>query len=160
MKIKKINKETIREKVYNQLRSMIVSGQIYPGESISLQKLSKDFGVSIMPVRESIWQLQSEGVVVVESNRNIRVNKLTIKEMEEVLELRLVLEAIAAEKACELRPEKAVQKVKNLLEALGGATNDLRKYLKINSEFHFTIYSYSNSQCKVLHPFMFCTIYR
>lgn len=146
MNFKKISTETIREKVYNQLRSTIVSGQIFPGESISLRQLARDFGVSIMPIRESIWQLQSEGVVVVESNRNIRVNKLTVEKMEEVLELRLVLEAMAAEKSCELRPERAVKKVKKMLDAVGEARNDPRQYLKRNSEFHFAIYSYSNSQ--------------
>ena len=146
MGIKKINTTTIREKVYNQLRSTILSGQIFPGESISLRQLAKDFGVSIMPVRESIWQLQSEGVVVVESNKNIRVNSLTVKEMEEVLDLRLVLETMAAEKACELRPDSAVQKVKSILEAVEGAVKNHRKYLKHNSDFHFKIYAYSNSQ--------------
>jgi len=145
MKFHRINAETLREKVYHQLRRSIVSGQILPGESISLRALAASFGVSSMPVREAIWQLESERVVVVEPNRRIRVNQLSVQEMEELLEVRLRLESLAVEKSCARRPDIAIQRIKTLLEELGESIENPRKYLSKNHEFHFGIYAYAES---------------
>jgi len=145
MKLRKINAETLREKVYHQLRRSIVSGQILPGESISLRALAATFGVSSMPVREAIWQLESERVVVVEPNRRIRVNQLSVQEMQELLEVRLRLESLAVEKSCARRPENAIPRIRAVLEELGESVENPRQYLSRNYEFHFRIYAYAES---------------
>jgi DNA-binding GntR family transcriptional regulator len=53
-----------------------------------------------MPVREAVWQLQSQRVIVVQSNRSVRVNELSVEQMEEALRLRILLESMAAERSC------------------------------------------------------------
>src|SRR5512147_70249 len=123
MTFEKIAVKTIRQEVYEQLRDKIISAEILPGESISLRDLASKFGVSLMPVREALWQLESEKIIVIESNKRIRVNTLTAKEMEEALRLRLLLESTAAERACVLRPESALPKMRKQLEALQGAAD-------------------------------------
>jgi DNA-binding GntR family transcriptional regulator len=96
MAFEKIAVKTIRQEVYEQLRDKIISAEILPGESISLRDLAGKFGVSLMPVREALWQLESERIIVIESNKRIHVNSLTAKEMEEALRLRVMLETLAA----------------------------------------------------------------
>jgi DNA-binding GntR family transcriptional regulator len=98
-----------------------------------------------MPVREALWQLESERIIVIESNKRIRVNTLTTKEMEEALRLRLMLESTAAERACDLRPESALLKVKKQLEALQSAADRPKGFMRKNSQFHISIYSLADS---------------
>ena len=145
MAIEKISVKTLRQEVYDQLRDKIISAEILPGQTISLRELAQKFGVSLMPVREALWQLESERIIVIESNKRIRVNTLTAKEMEEALRLRLMLESTAAERACDLRPEEAVRKVKNLLETMETSVDRPKTFMRRNTQFHFSIYSYADS---------------
>ena len=146
MVIEKITKVTLRQKVYEQLRANILGAELLPGEVISLRGLAEKFGVSILPVREAVWQLESENIVVVESNKRIQVNHLTSSEFKEILSIRLLLESEAINKACQLRPRKAVSKVEQIFKAMEkhAGTND-RAYIRKNDEFHKAIYSYANS---------------
>jgi DNA-binding GntR family transcriptional regulator len=65
--------------------------------------------------------------------------------MEEALRLRLLLESTAAERACDLRPEEAVSKVRDILEAMGTSVDRPKLYMRRNTQFHFSIYAYSDS---------------
>jgi len=145
MAIERISVKTLRQEVYDQLRDKIISAEILPGETVSLRGLAEKFGVSLMPVREALWQLESERIIVIESNKRIRVNTLTAKEMKEALSLRLLLESTAAEKACDLRPEEAVPKVRGILEAMEASLDRPKIYMRRNTQFHFSIYAYSDS---------------
>jgi DNA-binding GntR family transcriptional regulator len=145
MVIERISVKTLRQEVYDQLRDKIISAEILPGEAVSLRGLAEKFGVSLMPVREALWQLESERIIVIESNKRIRVNSLTAKEMEEALRLRLLLESTAAERACDLRPEEAVPKVRSILEAMEASLDRPKIYMRRNTQFHFSIYAYSDS---------------
>jgi DNA-binding GntR family transcriptional regulator len=146
MAIEKIINETLRQKVYEQLRARILDAQLTPGEVINLRGIAAEYGVSLLPVREAIWQLESERVLVVESNKKIRVNHLTVSEFDEVLHLRLLLESEAIEKACRLRPQAAVPKLQRILEAMEKQIGtNFKAYIKKNDQFHQTIYSYAGS---------------
>ena len=145
MAIEKISVKTLRQEVYDQLRDKIISAEILPGETVSLRGLAQKFGVSLMPVREALWQLESERIIVIESNKRIRVNTLTAKEMEEALRLRLLLVSTAVERACDLRPDAAIPRVKALLEAMETSVGRPKTYMRRNTQFHFSIYSYADS---------------
>jgi DNA-binding GntR family transcriptional regulator len=131
--------------VYDQLRKKIISAEIFPGQVMTLQGLAREFGVSIMPVREALWQLESEKVIVIESNKRIRVNALKRSEMQELLKLRLVLESMAAEAACERVTEGEVARVKQIIDAMEAALDKPKKYVPLNTQLHFTIYSFADS---------------
>lgn len=146
MVLEKITTETLRQKVYNQLRTQILGAELLPGEVISLRGLAEQFGVSLLPVREAVWQLESEKILVVESNKRIQVNHLTKAQFEEVLNLRLLLESEAVIKACSLRPKRAVSRVEKLFfEMEKSAKGNYKTYIKKNDKYHKTIYSYANS---------------
>lgn len=145
MKIEKIRNRTLRQLVYDQLREKIICAEILPGEHISLRDLAERFGVSLMPVREALWQLESEDVIVIESNKGMRVNNLTPSQMEEVLRIRLVLETMTVERACVLRPANALPRLDRLLSEMNGCIQNPKKYLGKNREFHFTLYALAES---------------
>jgi len=145
MAFEKIAVKTMRQEVYEQLRDKIISAEILPGESISLRDLASKFGVSLMPVREALWQLESERIIVIESNKRIHVNSLTAKEMEEALRLRVMLETLAAERSCDLMPVKEIPKLKILIESMEASTDRPKIYMRKNTQFHFTVYSFADS---------------
>ena len=146
MAIKKIAAKTLRQKVYEQLRQRILGAEILPGEIVSLRGLADKFGVSLLPVREAVWQLESERILVVKSNKRIEVNKLNRKEFDEVLSIRLLLESTAVEQACQQRPDSAVAKVEAILKAMGKHVGKNHKaYIRKNDQFHQAIYACSNS---------------
>lgn len=145
MKLNKVDAKTLRQQVYDQLRHGIITGEILPGQSIKLRDLAEQFGVSLMPVREALWQLESEKVIVIESNRSIHVNGLTGSEMQEAIAIRLMLETLAAQRACELRPDSAVPRVKRILDDMQAAIDKPKRYMMKNNQFHFAIYSYADS---------------
>jgi DNA-binding GntR family transcriptional regulator len=145
MVIERLSPKTIRQQVYDHLRRMIISAEILPGQAMTIQGLANDFGVSVMPVREALWQLESEKVIVIESNKRIQVNTLTAKEMQEAMELRLLLEPRAAELACERITDKDLPKVAQLLDQLEAALEEPKRFVFLNSQFHFAIYSFADS---------------
>lgn len=146
MVIEKITNVTLRQKVYEQLRANILGAELLPGEIISLRGLAEKFGVSILPVREAVWQLESEKILVVESNKRIQVNHLTRNEFKEILNLRLLLESEAVDKACKERPPKSIPKVERIFKAMEKHIGINHKaYIKKNDEFHKAIYTYANS---------------
>ena len=145
LNLTKIPKQTLRQRIYEDLKSRIISGQILPGQVMTLNGLAKELGVSYMPVREALWQLESQKIIVIESNKSIHVNSLTKKEMEEALQLRLILETIAAEKACETITRKQLPKIERLLTKMEECTDDRDQYMFLNRKFHSVIYSYIDS---------------
>ena len=141
----KLSVKTLRQQVYDRLRDKIISAEILPGETVSLRGLAERFGVSLMPIREALRQLESEKIVVIESNKRVWVNTLTSKEMEESVRLRVLLESMAAARACDLRPDEAIPKVRDILEAMETSVRRSKMYIRRNIQFHSSIYAYADS---------------
>ena len=145
MPLKKIINKTLRQTVYERIRKSIISAELLPGEPIGLRPLATSLGVSQMPVREALLQLERESVVVIESNKSIRVNKLNSKELDEILWIRLTLETMAAEKACELRPDSCLPGLKTLITEMWDSIERPKEYFKKNVQLHFGIYKLAKS---------------
>jgi DNA-binding GntR family transcriptional regulator len=93
-------RESLADKVIDQLRDAIVRGRFAPGEQLPESMLAEYLAVSRGPVREALRQLEREGLVIMRSNRSAIVARLTREDFEEVYTLRLALERLAAQHAC------------------------------------------------------------
>lgn len=140
----RIDNRTLSQRVYEELKQKMITAELMPGARISLRGIAAQLGVSLMPVRQALWQLERDKVVVVEHNRQIRVNRLSADEFDEILELRLVLECKAAEEACRLRPDGAVDEVSSALERMAEVGADTTQFLQHNHDYHMLIYAYGN----------------
>ena len=140
VKVPPIEKRTIRERVYTHLREVIIAGEILPGQEITLRNLSAQFGVSIAPVREALFQLESEKVVVRRDNRDYRVNFLTASQFKEVYLIRRMIELRLGEQACRIRSDACVAELSQVLQHMKASMNDMKKYILYNHEFHFRVY--------------------
>jgi DNA-binding GntR family transcriptional regulator len=140
MEIKTIKSPTIQKAVYEELIDALLSGRIAPGEKITIAGLAASMGVSFMPVRGALQKLEAENFITVGSNRRIIVTELTSENLLELLEIRLILECLAAEKACRIRSEDSLVQLEKLNEQCANA-KDADAYLLANKEFHQAIYS-------------------
>src|SRR5690606_3542247 len=80
-----IDRESLSRRVYRDLRDMLISGQLQPGERLTLDGVAKALGTSHMPVREAMRQLAAERVLEALPNRALRVPVMTRARFRELL---------------------------------------------------------------------------
>jgi DNA-binding GntR family transcriptional regulator len=87
---------TKAEAVYVETRSRILSGALRPGLGVNQEALAADLGVSITPLREALRRLEMEGLIRLEAHRTIVIPPLTGRELDELYEIRMELDSLAA----------------------------------------------------------------
>ena len=100
---------SLAEQVALQVTEAIVEEQLAPGEAITEQSLSDDFGVSRGPVREALRILEKEGLVEIVPRQGARVTQLTLEEVNQVFELRSVLLGFCAACAAETQNKNCLR---------------------------------------------------
>lgn len=145
MGLKRLENKTLRQKAYELLKEQMTTAEIFPGQKISLRSLADQLGVSLIPVREALWQLEFEKTVVIESNRQMYVNVIDEKTLAAIPCIRLSLESMAVEMACDLRKDSALPGIQKLLGELHEAMGNAKRYLKKNQEYHYAICALAES---------------
>lgn len=132
------------DQVEAAIRGFLASGEIGPGEKISLRKLATALGVSVMPVRNAVARLQSDGVLDVEPGRAVRVPRMTAAQFRELMTIRMEIEGYAAERAAISRTEQDLEVMKDLSASFQilsiGRSNRSSGAARVNMEFHFAVY--------------------
>lgn len=90
------NHRPLREIVYEELKRQILTGEVVPGTRMMEVELADDMGVSRTPVREAIRKLEKEGLVTIEPRKGAYASNISVKDMEDILEVREDLEGLAA----------------------------------------------------------------
>lgn len=133
---------TLNDQVYNELRRLIISGQLRPGQSISIRTLAHIINVSPMPVRSALQRLVTEGALDVQPNRTYALPMLSPEDFREIADLRTILEGTAAERACPHLGRDDVALLKDINRRMFKADrDDWTGYLDLNRQFHFHIYT-------------------
>jgi DNA-binding GntR family transcriptional regulator len=136
--IQPISLTSLRDQARAIIRARVITGEIAAGQIYSAPTLAEELGVSATPVREAMLDLVSEGLVEAVRNTGFRVAVLTDADLDEILELRLMLEVPAmAALTGRVSPDrlKHFDKAANQIEkaALDG---DLAAFLGADREFH------------------------
>lgn len=90
------------EIVLEKIRQSIVDGELKPGTLYSIYQLAEELGVSRTPVREAVLNLADAGMLTIERNRGIRVRGLSVRDLYEIFDLRLLLEVPSAARAARI----------------------------------------------------------
>lgn len=146
LKIK--NYELLSRKVYKALRVAIVQEKIKPGSRLSELKIAKQMGISRTPVREAIHKLSSEGFVELLPNQGIIVNNISVKDLEEVLNIRSALEGLSARLAAKKIKIKDIEKIECILQKMRDIAEqkDAHRYIELSSQFQDIILRVSGNQ--------------
>jgi len=139
--------QPLREVVCETLRTAIIEGVLKPGERLMEIQVSEELGVSRTPVREAIRKLELEGFVVMIPRRGTYVSDLSIKDINEVFEVRTALDVLAAGMAAERITDDELEQMERLLVQLGEYIehNEIEKIVEADSQFHDLLYSASRN---------------
>src|SRR4028119_603368 len=106
-RIGRLERVTLGERVHAELRDRLMSGELAPGQKMSLRSVAETLGVSMMPVREAVARLVSDGSLEVLPNRAVRVPPMTLSRFRELTSVRLAGEGFAPEEAGARRTRRA-----------------------------------------------------
>ncbi|WP_297963630.1 GntR family transcriptional regulator [uncultured Anaerovibrio sp.] len=139
--------QPLREVVCETLRDAIRKGKLKPGERLMEIQLAEDLGVSRTPVREAIRKLELEGYVIMMPRRGTYVANLSIRDVNEVFEIRTSLDSLASGLAAERITDEELERLQRLLVAIGGyiEENDMDKIVECDMEFHDLLYQASRN---------------
>ena len=138
----------LREVVYETLREAIRNGALTPGERLMEIQLAEELGVSRTPVREAIRKLELERFVVMLPRRGTYVANLSLKDINEVFEIRAALDALAAGLAAERITEEELEQMERLLVEIADCIeqHNNQKIVEADEAFHDILYRASRNE--------------
>lgn len=114
----KIIRQTLREQVTNKLRNKILTGELVPGTKIIETDLAEEFGVSRVPVREALLQIEQEGLVSYVSHVGCTVKNFTAQDVYEIYLLRGVLESLSVSMCDGQFSNSTIKKMEAILDKM------------------------------------------
>lgn len=136
---------TLRIKVLDHLRAAIVSGELPPGTLHSARTLGVRFGVSATPIREAMTELGRRGLVEVVPNKGFRIVEPTQEQLDEVAELRLLVEPFAGRSAAHRVDGDDTKRLRSTAERCVEAAEQgaLLEFLEADRRFHLDLVALS-----------------
>ena len=143
----KINTMTRQEAVFQELEKAIITGQIRPGQKLSIEDIANRMGVSRIPVREAMARLTERGFITTQPKKGNVVNGLSRDNLKEILDLRLMLECEAVAKAALNVMDSTIIELEetNSVFTTARKQNKADQLLAANRKFHILAYRDSNS---------------
>ena len=134
--------------VYEALRKAILKEDLKPGERLMENTIAGKMGVSRTPVREAIRMLSDEGLVLIIPRRGAQVAQISLTELNDVLEIRRTLEALAISSACDRITEEGLASLSAAEDAFKEAvrSGNITKIAEADVAFHDVIYEASGNR--------------
>lgn len=133
------NKSTIQVHVTNKLRQAIFQGVFEKNEHIIQEEWAEKLGVSRMPIREALRQLELEGLVKIEPRKGTIAIPVTVEDILEIYAIRFIFEALAVEKSLPFfteSDERELEEILLLMENLTLTDSNIDYYVSLNKRYH------------------------
>lgn len=142
-----IVRATVHERVYEELRELLMRGRFAPGQPLTIGELADVFGTSAQPVRDAIRQLVAEKALEALPNRSVRVRVLDAERLEDIRLVRRTIEGLAAELAAKRATEDDIAHLSDIVAREKEADDEVRAEASVrqNRDFHFFLYRLSSS---------------
>lgn len=140
----KMKPQTLSGIVYDKLLDMIMSNAVGPDERINVDEIAKRFGISKTPLREALKSLEKTGLISFRPYAGYSIKTFTSKEIEEIYEIRILLESFAIDQISKIVTDDNIFSLKSIQKEI---ENNLHlpkvKLFKMNRTFHDYFYSIS-----------------
>lgn len=137
----------LARQAYTRIRDAIERHQYQPGERMREADLAKSLGISRTPTRDALKQLEVEGLLEAAPRRGLVVATLDQQHLTEIYALRDVLEALAARLAARQASEAEISTLRaNLERQAETSSDDIDALIRLNSQFHNTVYRASRNR--------------
>ncbi|MEN8689235.1 MAG: GntR family transcriptional regulator [Desulfobacterales bacterium] len=145
---------SIADQIYENLKNCIINGEIKPGDRLFEAELARTFQASRTPVREAFRRLEQDHLIERLAQGGVKIPTINRETIEDLYNLRAVLEAYALELACDRVAPEQISTLKQIraqaLELLKSSESKrdyvLKRLLELNSLFHETIYQATGSK--------------
>lgn len=127
--------ETLAVRISRVLAERIIAGKLEAGSRLGQDHIAEEFGASHVPVREAFRRLESQGLVVSEPRRGVRVAGFSLEEVREVAEMRAALEALALRNAAPHLTKAILDQAEEANRA-GDRARDVQAWEEANRTFH------------------------
>ena len=143
MMVLPITRQTVTHQATEALRERILRGVYADDTPLRQDALAAELGVSRIPIREALRQLEAEGLVVFNPHRGAVVSSLSVDEIDELFELRAQIESDLVRRAVVRTTAEDVSRAKDILKAYEAAFRgaEVTEWGKLNWEFHSTLYA-------------------
>jgi DNA-binding GntR family transcriptional regulator len=132
--------------VRETLRQAILEREIEPGGQININKVAEKLGVSSMPIREALRELEAEGMVTFGFNKRILASQLSRSELYDIYSIRIPLEEIALTKFFNLKDEQSLEDLEALHRQMINPRIIGNDWFNLNRAFHMKLYEMSGSK--------------
>ena len=138
-----VQRQTITSQALEVLRTEILRGHIPDGEALRQDALAKQLGVSRIPIREALRQLEAEGLVTFTPHRGAVVSRLSLEEIDEVFALRADTETGLLRRAIPHLTEDDLNRADEILIRYERALQrgEVAVWGELNWQFHSTLYA-------------------
>ena len=138
-----IPRQTLTGMTADALRERILHGRFPEGEPLRQDAIAEELGVSRIPVREALRQLEAEGLVTFNPHRGAVVSTLSLSEIEELFQLRATIELDLLDRALPRIGSEDIARAKEILDAYETALRkgDVASWGEMNWQFHATLFA-------------------
>jgi DNA-binding GntR family transcriptional regulator len=137
---KKIGRQSLTDQIVVELRRRIIAGELAEGTPLRQEALAIELGVSRIPIREAIRQLEAEGFVQSELHKGTVVKALSLAEIQELFDIRIHLETWLFEMAIPRLSEADLRRAEQLTDETLTEGNG-ENWGDLNWQFHETLYA-------------------
>ncbi len=127
------------DQVVKEIRRSILSGAIRPGQAFSLREIAAQLGISFIPVREALLQLEAQGLVVTRPGKSAYVTPLSRDDLNGIYRLRRKLEPDIAARACRLLDEAAYARLQRYIDIFGEKRLGIDEVYEAHHNFHLEL---------------------
>jgi DNA-binding GntR family transcriptional regulator len=128
-----------QQEAYRYLRDRILSGELSGDARLNPAEIAELLGISRMPVREALRQLDAEGLVIMRPNRAALVRRLTAAEVEDLFEIRTALEVLAVRPAVQALNDELLAELVATMQRMDRARSNPVEWLRRHDDFHDSI---------------------
>lgn len=143
MAIQTLRMRTLPQAIVDRLRQEILAGEHAPGAQLRQEAIAATYGVSRIPVREALLQLEAEGLVEIAPHRGAIVTALSPEEVRDVFDLRCLLEPRLLEHSIPRLTEADLAELDGIQRAFGDAIvhEDRGRWGVLNAQLHLAMYA-------------------
>lgn len=133
------------EIVYEHLHRAVLRGEYLPGERIVIDDVATKLGMSAIPIREALRQLEADGFVTIAPYVGATVTPISAESIFEVFALLETMEAVCARAACKVMSDKEIAALDDLVSQMDSYVDQPEKWVKLNKAFHLKICDYAHT---------------
>lgn len=137
--VRAVEPASVVDQVTKEIRRSILSGSLKPGQRFSLREISAQLGISFIPVREALRQLEAQGLVITRPGKSASVAPLSQEDLRGIYRLRRQLEPDIAARSCTLLDESDYDRIERYVDMFGDESLGVDEVYEAHHQFHLEL---------------------